>query len=257
MFLFSRGFDSETDTEEFEKVCQSPIEKRSTTAITSTNPPETCSIGTSTDTVETISIETLTEVRNNSNNKLSIPKKPPRNAKLNLTLLRNDSIDSNSSLSSTLPSIPEITSPLYHENVCTTQYSDTITTTTLTTTTTTTTSPDNERMIHLNIKSNTRMKNSKSNSSTTLESNSSTQECADDMITLDDEFINSEFYIDESLPSSLDSDKQDEIIQNEKLLMDYLIKIENLKDHNLNTNSCDLEKFNDDTRTVLLLLQVH
>ncbi|XP_055683356.1 RB1-inducible coiled-coil protein 1 isoform X4 [Lutzomyia longipalpis] len=79
---YERGFESETDTEEFEKVGQSPIDRRriSTTGslqayttlatstqtslapvMTSLSKPEMCNISTSTEVVVTQTIETLTE----------------------------------------------------------------------------------------------------------------------------------------------------------------------------------------------------
>lgn len=82
MNSFNSGCDSETDTEEFEKVGQSSIERRSGAAATVQ--PTTVSISTSTDVIETQSIETLTEVRihphhpNLFQSMSNPPKKPPR-----------------------------------------------------------------------------------------------------------------------------------------------------------------------------------
>ncbi|XP_059618190.1 RB1-inducible coiled-coil protein 1 isoform X2 [Phlebotomus argentipes] len=79
---YERGFESETDTEEFEKVGQSPIDRRRTSTtgslqayttlatstqtsqapvMTSLSKPEMCSISTSTEVVAMQTIETLTE----------------------------------------------------------------------------------------------------------------------------------------------------------------------------------------------------
>lgn len=67
-FIFAHfsGCESETDTEEFEKVGQSPVDRRKmadrrneTIAIK----PESAEMATSTARVETTSIETLTEVK--------------------------------------------------------------------------------------------------------------------------------------------------------------------------------------------------
>ncbi|XP_055711061.1 RB1-inducible coiled-coil protein 1 isoform X2 [Phlebotomus papatasi] len=79
---YERGFESETDTEEFEKVGQSPIDRRRISAtgslqtyatlatstqtslapvVTSLSKPEMCSASTSTPAIETQSMETLTE----------------------------------------------------------------------------------------------------------------------------------------------------------------------------------------------------
>lgn len=52
------GCESETDTEEFEKVGQSPVDRRKL----GESKPETAEMATSTAHVETTSIETLTEV---------------------------------------------------------------------------------------------------------------------------------------------------------------------------------------------------
>lgn len=66
MFLFHfSGCESETDTEEFEKVGQSPVDQRKLAdgRIEVIAPkPESTEIATSTHQVETVSTETLTEV---------------------------------------------------------------------------------------------------------------------------------------------------------------------------------------------------
>lgn len=56
------GCESETDTEEFEKVGQSPVDRRKLGDAT-TSKPETTEMATSTAHVETTSTETLTEVK--------------------------------------------------------------------------------------------------------------------------------------------------------------------------------------------------
>lgn len=53
------GCDSETDTEEFEKVGQSPIDRRIMSASTA---PKAMEMATSTEQIETATAETLTEV---------------------------------------------------------------------------------------------------------------------------------------------------------------------------------------------------
>lgn len=150
---FNSGCDSETDTEEFEKVGQSSIERRSGAAATV--PPTTVSISTSTDVIETQSIETLTEVRihpHHPNLFQSIsnpPKKPPR---IKVPGKSNEIL---------LPCIPERSGqPAVNE---------------LLGTTTNRSTPTNDIYPYY-----------------------------DEQHMIDaPEFVNSEFYIDESLPSSL------------------------------------------------------
>lgn len=61
-FKFYSGCESETDTEEFEKVGQSPVDRRKLGDGATTSKPETAEMATSTTQVETTSTETLTEV---------------------------------------------------------------------------------------------------------------------------------------------------------------------------------------------------
>lgn len=65
IFYHSSGCESETDTEEFEKVGQSPVDRRKLadgrTEVVSIK-PESAEMATSTQQVETVSAETLTEV---------------------------------------------------------------------------------------------------------------------------------------------------------------------------------------------------
>lgn len=65
MNVYFSGCESETDTEEFEKVGQSPVDRRKLGDDVSavTPKPESSEIATSTHQVETVSAETLTEVR--------------------------------------------------------------------------------------------------------------------------------------------------------------------------------------------------
>lgn len=59
------GCESETDTEEFEKVGQSPVDRRKLgdgQTVPTTSKPETAEMATSTAHIETTSTETLTEV---------------------------------------------------------------------------------------------------------------------------------------------------------------------------------------------------
>lgn len=59
------GCESETDTEEFEKVGQSPVDRRKLTEVKRLEilpKPESTEMATSTEHVETVSAETLTEV---------------------------------------------------------------------------------------------------------------------------------------------------------------------------------------------------
>lgn len=53
------GCESETDTEEFEKVGQSPVDRRKLADLTN---PKSNEIATSTERIDTTTIETLTEV---------------------------------------------------------------------------------------------------------------------------------------------------------------------------------------------------
>ena len=64
-FYHSSGCESETDTEEFEKVGQSPVDRRKLAdgrSVVIAPKPESAEIATSTHHVETVSTETLTEV---------------------------------------------------------------------------------------------------------------------------------------------------------------------------------------------------
>lgn len=56
------GCESETDTEEFEKVGQSPVDRRKLGDGRNNTKPETTEMATSTAHIETVSTETLTEV---------------------------------------------------------------------------------------------------------------------------------------------------------------------------------------------------
>ncbi|XP_055683353.1 RB1-inducible coiled-coil protein 1 isoform X2 [Lutzomyia longipalpis] len=248
---YERGFESETDTEEFEKVGQSPIDRRriSTTGslqayttlatstqtslapvMTSLSKPEMCNISTSTEVVVTQTIETLTE------STLSIPsKKNPRLNKLNV-LNSMKSLDSNNSLTfstgSTLPSIPEITSPSHNTDSDAQSVSAS------------SQSADNSAECDHEISGKclghhpSSFRNQHGNLQTTLDS----------------EFINSEFYIDESLPSSLSSDRIDGIGQNIVSPSDDKDKFHFAEEHreydtvikllqeNLGTTRCEVEK---------------
>lgn len=60
------GCESETDTEEFEKVGQSPVDRRKLAdgrSVAILPKPESTEIATSTEHIETVTTETLTEVR--------------------------------------------------------------------------------------------------------------------------------------------------------------------------------------------------
>lgn len=67
------GFDSETDTEEFEKLGQSPIDRQSSndSKIITESKAEMLTVSTSTDPIEMRNNETLTEVRHFHHNFLS------------------------------------------------------------------------------------------------------------------------------------------------------------------------------------------
>ncbi|GAB0094475.1 RB1-inducible coiled-coil protein 1 [Sergentomyia squamirostris] len=244
---YERGFESETDTEEFEKVGQSPIDRRriSTTGSlqtyatlacstqTSQAPcvlakPEMCTISTSTEAIATQNIETLTE------SSLSIPSKKTPRCFNKLTTMK--SVDSNNSLTfstgSTLPSIPEITSPISHVDVNNSSTSSSVTTSIQ--------SPEEEADCGSGEK--------------ILGHPASTQQNFPS--TFDSEFINSEFYIDESLPSSLSSDRVDGLGRNVmitpdedkgKILLDCMEQQLNcdtvikLLQENLGTTRCEVE----------------
>lgn len=62
LYRFS-GCESETDTEEFEKVGQSPIDRQKMSASSA---PKAIEMATSTEQIEMIAAETLTEVRNSA-----------------------------------------------------------------------------------------------------------------------------------------------------------------------------------------------
>lgn len=195
-FIFS-GFESETDTEEFETVGQSPIDRRTNginSSIQTSIHIETCTASTSTETIETNSIETLTEVRKlkkiskifqEHNNP---PIKPPR---------------SNNKLLIELPSIPEIFSPL--KNLDFLSSSDT--------------SPETQ-IGHQLI------------------------EGTEKNTIADCEFINSEFYIDESLPSSLENEKN----LNKMMTQGCSVDLEVIQPIRMNDKT--------ETETVIILLQV-
>lgn len=192
--------DSETDTEEFEQVDQSPLERRqaSTSTTDMSQPAETASMSTSTLAISMRNVETLTEVRSHISHienchakrplsyysiqgscisKTNPPKKPPR-------LPNKPSLTSQKSIPDTLPSIPEIHSPDMIANKY--QSSDT-------------SSSDD-------VSSTTGHHNSCQYTIT-----SDIYPHQSDVCHTDGEFIHSEFYIDESLPSSLNSDPQDAV----------------------------------------------
>lgn len=204
---FFSGCDSETDTEEFEQVGQSPLERRqvSTSTTDVLQHPETASMSTSTMAISTKSVETITEVRSHIShieschvkrplsyysiqgpctNKTNPPKKPPR-------LPNKPPLISQKPIPDTLPSIPEIHSPDMIAQKFIYQSSDT-------------SSSDD-------ISSTTGHHN---NCQYTMTSDIYPH-CANqkDLCHTDGEFIHSEFYIDESLPSSVNSDPQDEVKQ--------------------------------------------
>lgn len=199
LIFFSRC-DSETDTEEFEQVEQSPLELRqaSTSTTDVSQPTETATMSTSTLAISMRNVETITEVRSHishiahchvkrplsyysiqgpSVNKTNPPKKPPR-------LPNKPTSISQKSILDTLPSIPEIHSPDMIAKKCIYQSSSD------------TSSSDD-------ISSTTGHHN---NCQYTMTSDIYPQQRY-----TDGEFIHSEFYIDESLPSSLNSDPQDEL----------------------------------------------
>lgn len=67
MLYLCSGCESETDTEEFEKVGQSPVDRRKLADIRTeviVAKPESTEMATSTQQVETVTAETLTEVCN-------------------------------------------------------------------------------------------------------------------------------------------------------------------------------------------------
>lgn len=322
IFLFSRGFESETDTEEFEKVCQSPVEQQkksgtpvaigeTQTSLLNQLKPDTCNISTSTDRISTHSIETITEVRlnlkktnnnntndgigssysNNTNLKKSAanlysqysmscnlfnfnsqspilcenpPKKPPRYH--NKILLTKSDINSSSSinpLSSTslLPSIPEIINPIKKQT--TTKFGRSPSTTSSECSSSLETSPDYNNIIsgqgHQNHHhhQNHYHHHQKFNSRSIISSNNNSRSNNEQMLS-NDEFINSEFYIDESLPSSYDSDHQSIGNESNNILL--------IADK-LETNLLDCDDVDDDkkiltknhlenSQTVFMLLQV-
>lgn len=199
--IFFSACDSETDTEEFEQVGQSPLERHhaSTSTTDVSQPPETTTMSTSTLAISIRNVETITEVRSHishiehcyvkrplsyysiqgpSNNKTNPPKKPPR-------LPNKPTSSSQKPIPDTLlPSIPEIHSPDLIAKKCIYQSSDT-------------SSSDD-------ISSTTGHHNNCQHTMT-----SDIYPHRTDICNTDGEFIHSEFYIDESLPSSLSS-PQDE-----------------------------------------------
>lgn len=192
-FFYFSGFESETDTEEFETVGQSPIDRRNgiNSSIQTSIQIETCTASTSTETIETNSIETLTEVRKlkkiskifqEHNNP---PIKPPRSNKLLIEL----------------PSIPEIFSPLKNLDFLSSSES----------------SPEIGHQLIEGIEKNTMA---------------------------DCEFINSEFYIDESLPSSLENEKN--LIK--MMMTGCSVDLEEIQPIRMNDKT--------ETETVIILLQV-
>ncbi|KAJ6648456.1 RB1-inducible coiled-coil protein 1 [Pseudolycoriella hygida] len=237
------GCDSETDTEEFEQL--GALEKRQ--ASTSTTDvmqlPETSTMSTSTSTVCMKNVETITEVRthishienshvkrplsyysihSSSMNKTNPPKKPPR-------LSNKPTSTSQKPMPDSLPSIPEIHSPETIEKKCIPQSSDTSSSDDISFTTG-----------HHN------------NCQYTMTSNIYPQK----RDLCDGEFIHSEFYIDESLPSSLGSDPQDDL-----RLLKYDSSSDDLRQcdgENKNSNLC-IEQLNyhcdDANGAVIHLLQ--
>lgn len=196
---FFSGCDSETDTEEFEQVDQLERRQASTSTTDVMQSPETATMSTSTLAISMRNVETITEVRSHishiehcqvkrplsyysiqgpSINKSNPPKKPPR-------IPNKSALISQKSISDTLPSIPEIHSPDLHAKKYIYQSSET-------------SSSDD-------ISSNTGHHNNGPNTMT-----SDIPPHQRDVCQVDGEFINSEFYIDESLPSSVNSDPQDE-----------------------------------------------
>lgn len=213
--MFCSGFESETDTEEFEKVGQSPIDRQLTdtrtmaTSVTTVNAtatattfypkPETTSMSTSTEQVVTQDSATLTEVRLNSKPEsisnmmmtgLTLDNRFAASRLYNeyssLTTAKSNPIPFSSpsessairnpkriDINSVLSPIPECDSPISnHPNGdcdCTTSETST--------------------SIGICEKFRT----------------SDFQSCIEDG---DSEFVNSEFYIDESLPSSMTSSDQ-------------------------------------------------
>lgn len=162
--------------------------------------PETATMSTSTLAISTRHVETITEVRSHithiehchvkrplsyysiqgpSINKPNPPKKPPR-------LPTKPTLMSQKSISDTLPSIPEIHSP--------------------------------DMQAKLNIYQSSETSSSDDISATIGHHNNCPHTMTSDIYPhqkdtscpIDGEFIHSEFYIDESLPSSLNSDPQDE-----------------------------------------------
>lgn len=198
MLLFS-GCDSETDTEEFEQVGQLERRQASKSTTDVLQSPETATMSTSTLAISTRHVETITEVRSHithiehchakrplsyysiqgpSINKPNPPKKPPR-------LPTKPTLMSQKSISDTLPSIPEIHSPDMQAKITIYQSSETSSSDDISAT-----------IAHHN------------NCPHTMTSDIYPHQR--DTCPTDGEFIHSEFYIDESLPSSLNSDPQDE-----------------------------------------------
>lgn len=163
---------------------------------------ETATMSTSTLAISMRNVETITEVRSHINhidhsivkrplsyyaiqgpsiNKTNPPKKPPR-------LPNKPTLVSQKSIPDTLPSIPEIHSPDIIAKKCIYQSSDTSSSDEISSTTG-----------HHN--------NSQYTMTSDIYPNCANQK---DLCQTDGEFVHSEFYIDESLPSSLNSDPQDE-----------------------------------------------
>lgn len=192
LFLCS-GCESETDTEEFEQVGQ--LERRQvSTSTTDMSQPTTASMCTSTIAISTRSVETITEVRSHiSHIEHSVvkrplsyyaiqgpsknpPKKPPR---LPITAQKSHS--------DSLPPIPEIQSPDAN--------------------------PTNQMHPKKSIYQSSDTSSSDDVSSITGHHNTGpyVYPHPTDACPSDGEFIHSEFYIDESLPSSVNSaDTQDD-----------------------------------------------
>lgn len=197
VFWYFSGCDSETDTEEFEKVCRSPIEKRiqnpvteqtkqtvdTCTSTTSIQPtPQSSEMYTScTALTETCNAETLTEVRNHSDNIMlskfhSTNTLTTTNQLLSMKKPARKSMTIKKSVDNMLPSIPEVFSPVI-QNDETTTLSDDISV------------------------------DSKPNSDNDLNVGHHEAKHSENANNLNhNEFIDSEFYIEESLPSSLNSD---------------------------------------------------
>lgn len=194
IFIYS-GCDSETDTEEFEQVGQLERRQVSTSTTDMSHPLETASMSTSTLAISTKNVETITEVRSHisqierchAKRPLSVysihgpsiskypPKKPPRLPNKPTTSMSNPD---------TLPSIPEIHSPDRFPKKCIYQSSDTSSSDDVSSTTA---GHHNPYRIPSDIYPH-----------------------QNDACHTDGEFIHSEFYIDESLPSSVSSDPPDE-----------------------------------------------